>query len=222
MNDPRYLAVMLAGAGLVAAAAALAPVRPQSVASDVPQSVSVPTLRHAAGSLGSEGAFGADPGAKFAAEEAAFLARQETVQPERVALPAMPPAAMLPPPDRSRQIGTSIAAIVRSGGSPELILREEGGGFRRLASGGIYRDGWQLKGVAGQTIVLVRGREERIVPIRYGPPDPMEATLQTPVAPVTIARAGPPAGGVTEAALTSEKVSVPTPPRRLIRRPGRS
>lgn len=225
-------ALILAGAGGAVGATLLIalsiPATPPVDDLQPAPTVRVPAIRDPASALqmAARSIAGADdPGARFAAEEAAFLASVSDAPP--AAVPAVVAPAPLPapppPPDLSYAIGAAVAAIDRSTGRPELILAE-GGGSRRLAAGGEYRDGWRLAGVDGQTILLSRGRESRRVAIRYGPPQPPPASR--PVMLATPEPSGPqlPPGVVPPDPDLARVAAqgVPAPPRRLLRRPGKT
>jgi hypothetical protein len=130
----------------------------------------------------------------------------------------------LPPkqkPDVGVTLGRDLSAVVRSAKGPELVLVGAGTSRRRLGLGDDYRDGWKLKRVEGQAIILMRGHDERRVIIGSGIAE-SAAVQRLP----TARYAGPPSDRSSALLDTSEGTSVGIVtdpnrfrPRRVLSRP---
>lgn len=73
-----------------------------------------------------------------------------------------PPA---PRPDIAEVFRRELSAVVtEDSGQPAVVLATEGG-FKRIAVGGVYREGWRVQEIAPDAVKLVRRREVRRVAV---------------------------------------------------------
>jgi hypothetical protein len=67
--------------------------------------------------------------------------------------------------DISAQFRRDLAAVVIENGTHAALLTTPGERARRVAVGGIYRDGWRLAAISADAVVLKRRHEARRIPL---------------------------------------------------------